>query len=65
MNDELEKDLEVSSRGLIEILFRYLTGGNKETTTNLSDVSQYRSWDSNQIPPENESIALPLCTPAR
>jgi hypothetical protein len=38
MNYELEKDLQRSSIGIIEILFRYLPGGTEKTTKKPSTL---------------------------
>jgi hypothetical protein len=65
MNDELERILEGSGRGLIEIRCWYLTGGTEENHKYPSQSSQFPGRDSKQPPSEYESRALPLSHPFR
>jgi hypothetical protein len=51
-------DLERSSRGLLQVLSQYFSGGTEETTTNFSQYSRCPSRDSNQTPPEYKSESV-------
>jgi hypothetical protein len=52
-------NLERSSRGLLDILFLHLSGGNEEITGNSSQDSRCPGRDSNQELLEYESIRSP------
>jgi hypothetical protein len=51
------KNFEVSSHGLIKVLFRHMPGGTEENKKKLSQDSRDPDWHSNQY----ESGASPPC----
>lgn len=61
----LGKDLEGTSRGLIEVLFQHFSGRTVENTKNLISDSRCPCWYSNPGPLEYNSKTLPLHQPAR
>jgi hypothetical protein len=53
MTDELERILEASSHGLVEVLSWHLPGGTEKN----------HEKDVNQAPPKYRSTAVMLCQP--
>jgi hypothetical protein len=60
ISKRIGKDLEGSDLGQIKILFQHFPKEPRKAKENLSHNSQCHDRNSNRVPPEYKSSALPL-----